>query len=153
MLSIKKKGASVNKRPSAKKDVLKKPSIQKEASKAVVVMKKRAADLPAGEEDEEEEAEEEVEEEDPVITPIVGEGYYWKKRQNETFEAKNWGTCKAEYYSKKSYIRHYDGSGSLRLIVGDESPDHMDKIAHLVQYVKDGATKEKLKELRSEWKK
>ena len=66
---------------------------------------------------------------------------------NETAHAVNWGVCKVEYYTHKSYIRRWEG-GKLKMIIGASAGDHK-KLCHaLWLHVKKGATLAKLQELR-----
>ncbi|CAE7527909.1 unnamed protein product [Symbiodinium sp. CCMP2592] len=69
------------------------------------------------------------------------------KYSNETAHAVNWGVCKVEYYTHKSYIRKWEG-GKLKMIIGACSGDHQ-KVCHaLWPHVKKGASLAKLQELR-----
>lgn len=69
------------------------------------------------------------------------------KYTNESAHAVNWGACKVEYYTHKSYIRKWEG-GKLKMIIGACSGDHQ-KVCHaLWPHVKKGASLAKLQELR-----
>ena len=78
---------------------------------------------------------EEIAEEPPTVAVPTG---------NVKFEACIWGQCKAEFYSKKSYIRHQDENGKWRLVIGSSKPGHQSTVRKLVQFVKEGLSKEEL---------
>ena len=81
-----------------------------------------------------------------------------KLHENHIFEAKFWGTVKAEFYTRKSYLRWLGENGKPYLIVSDEAPGtkfcrkHQENIYKLIEYVKDGRSKEDIKKNLEELK-
>jgi len=148
--------------------VMKKPAGRK---------KKKAAVKHPADSDEDHDDDEEDEEEHPAprvvkrparaVDPAAGEGLppavggeppsaadvdhgpvHWQK-QNFKFEASVWGSCKAEFYTHKSYIRHQTSEGSWRLVIQTEKKDHHKILKSLVDHVKRGLSKEELKAVRA----
>ena len=62
------------------------------------------------------------------------------KPSNFTFHAQLWGSCKAEFYTSKSYIRHLH-EGKWKLVVGCNKSEHHSNLLALVDHVKAGKTK------------
>ena len=68
----------------------------------------------------------------------------------EVFDAKVWGQCKVEVYTKKGYIRKVLGGGKFGSIINCDKGD-FGKVLHvLVDYVKKGSSKAELTALRDE---
>lgn len=66
--------------------------------------------------------------------------------QNTTFDAHKYGKCKVEYYTHKSYIRHFQEKWVM--IVGSSHPKHKNVCNMLVPHVKKGASREELLSIR-----
>ena len=74
------------------------------------------------------------------------------KKPNFSFDAKRWGSCRAEYYREKSYIRFWDSrDAKWRMIIGSTSADgkHVEICEKLVPYVKQGKDRDELQRLRA----
>ena len=65
------------------------------------------------------------------------------KPANYRFEATTWGTCKAEFYQEKSYVRHLV-DGTWKLVIGCNKGNHHFNLRRLVEKVKAGCTKPQL---------
>ena len=58
-------------------------------------------------------------------------------KQNYKFESLSFGTCKAEFYSAKSYIRFFDEKAKKwKLLVGTNGKNHHKELGFLVPFVK-----------------
>lgn len=69
--------------------------------------------------------------------------------QNFGFTSSRWGTCKAEFYSQKSYIRSWnEQTGKWVLVIGSTVPQHRQICAQLWKHVQKGLTREQLLEAR-----
>ncbi|CAK9078231.1 unnamed protein product [Durusdinium trenchii] len=74
------------------------------------------------------------------------------KKPNLSFDAKRWGSCRAEYSREKSYIRCWDSrDAKWRMIIGSTSADgkHVEICEKLVPYVKQGKDRDELQRLRA----
>ena len=74
------------------------------------------------------------------------------KKPNFSFDAKRWGSCRAEYYREKSYIRFWDSrDAKWRMIIGSTSADgkHVEICEKMVPYVKQGKDRDELLRLRA----
>ena len=73
------------------------------------------------------------------------------KKTNFPFKAKRWGTCKAEYYTEKSYIRSWCVETSKwKLVIGSQADRHQDIVSALVPHVRAGKTHEVLLQVRDD---
>jgi len=66
---------------------------------------------------------------------------------NKVFSAKNWGTCKVEHYTNKSYLRCKNKVGlkpDWKLIIGSEHAKHVEITDELMKAVSKGSSKEAL---------
>ena len=81
-----------------------------------------------------------------------------KLHENHFFEAKFWGKVKAEFYTKRSYLRWMDEDGGPHLIVSDDAPkdkicqQHQRNIHKMIEYVKKGFSKSDVKGFLKEMK-
>jgi len=73
-------------------------------------------------------------------------------KENYKFKSLSFGECRAEFYSKKSYIRFFDEkSKKWRLLVGTQGDDHHAKLESLVSHARQAnMKKEQLVSLRDE---
>ena len=71
--------------------------------------------------------------------------------KNIVFEAAFWGSCKAEFYSEKSYIRNWDAKGVLRSVIGAGVLNHVAVISAMVKHVEEGLSKAELIVLRDQY--
>jgi len=71
---------------------------------------------------------------------------------NSTFYSAAWGSCKVEYYSKKSYIRFKDTTtNKWVLLLGSECPLHKQVMKCLVPKVRDeNLSKDQLRDFRNQ---
>eukprot|EP00435_Cladocopium_sp_Y103_P071840 s464_g38.t1 len=69
-----------------------------------------------------------------------------KEYKNTTFDAKKYGKCKVEYYTHKSYIRHFQEKWAM--IVGSTHTNHKYVCDKLVPHVKKGISREELLRIR-----
>ena len=67
---------------------------------------------------------------------------------NVQFDAKFWGTCKCEHYTKKSYIRYVGEDGKLHLVIGSQHDEHVKICRALIPSVKAGLSKKDIGEKR-----
>lgn len=74
------------------------------------------------------------------------------KKPNFAFEAKYWGSCRAEFYRDKSYLRFWDNAESKwRMIVGStERGSHSRVCEQLIPHVKQGKSRDSLHRIRSQ---
>ena len=68
---------------------------------------------------------------------------------NISFESTTYGSCRAEFYTEKSYIRHLV-DGKWISIIGSTFPQHHKHIKVMVPHVIEGKSTEELKKLRDE---
>ena len=71
------------------------------------------------------------------------------KPQKEIFESDLYGTCRADYYSQKSYIRCKAANGKWTLVVGWSNGNHWQIVKALVPHVRSGKTKEEILQERA----
>jgi hypothetical protein len=132
MLEVKQTVSTVIKRPSSQGSVvMKKPST-----------KRKSQDLKQLDAETSVSQELALDVQSPVAAPT--------KPQNYVFTAEKWGTCKAEFYSKKSYCR-FQEEGKWKLIVGSEKKEHQHIVQSLVPFIKLGHDKGFLKQKREEF--
>jgi hypothetical protein len=68
-----------------------------------------------------------------------------EKPNNFQFTSLLYGSCKAEFYTEKSYIRKQEPeSKKWTLIIGTQHPKHWFVIASLAKLVENGASEEEL---------
>lgn len=146
--------------PNLMLSVLKKPATMKKPAAAVQL----ASDSDAAEEEEEEDEEEEeklelarssssVSVKPPLpmlggLPPLPGGKPPAGKQPNFLFQALEWGRCKAEFYTSKSYIRFMGDDSKWKLLIGTTKKDHHGNLLALVEEVKKGKSKKDLVTIR-----
>ena len=74
-----------------------------------------------------------------------------KQWTNQSFDAKQWGHCRVEFYSAKSYIRFFcEKKNRLCMVIGSVHGQHQEICDRLVPHVQKGKSREKLLEIRSQ---
>ena len=72
-----------------------------------------------------------------------------KQWTNRSFDAKQWGHCRVEFYSAKSYIRFFcEKKNRLCMVIGSARGQHQEICDRLVPRVQKGKSREKLLEIR-----
>lgn len=148
--------AMVTELPNLMLNVLKRPARQVRKRPA---MKKPASKRPATnvdfKEDEDEDGDDAVDEdagdedgEPGGPPPPLGGAPPAGKPANFHFDAMVWGKCKAEFYTHKSYIRHYIDEKWV-LVIQCEKDNHHAILTRLVEKVKTGMNKEELTAYRN----
>ena len=83
-----------------------------------------------------------------VAVPDVAVKKQWA---NRSFDAKQWGHCRVEFYSAKSYIRFFcEKKNRLCMVIGSVHGQHQEICDRLVPHVQKGKSREKLLEIRAQ---
>ena len=86
-----------------------------------------------------------------VAVPDVAVRKQWA---NRTFDAKQWGHCRVEFYTAKSYIRFFcEKKNRLCMVIGSVHGQHQEICDRLVPHVQKGKSREKLLEIRAQLEK
>ena len=77
-----------------------------------------------------------------------------KQWTNRSFAAKQWGHCRVEFYSAKSYIRFFcEKKARMCMVIGSVHGQHQETCDRLVPHVQKGKSREKLLEIRAQLEK
>ena len=74
---------------------------------------------------------------------IVAESAGESGQGNKSFSAKRWGSCRAEFYTQKSYIR-FSSEGKWKMVIGSTAPNHRQICKKLIPFVSKGCSREEL---------
>ena len=86
-----------------------------------------------------------------VAVPDLTSGKQWT---NRSFAAKQWGHCRVEFYSAKSYIRFFcEKKARMCMVIGSVHGQHQEICDRLVPHVQKGKSREKLHEIREQLQK
>ena len=66
------------------------------------------------------------------------------KPEKEFFESDLLGSCRADYFTYKSYIRYKTADGKWTLVVSSQHRNHWQIVKALVPHVRRGKTKEQV---------